>query len=120
MGIALFDTTLTPSAFTTPDNVRMTLALGIKTIVYYTATQSLTFIGLAAIGGNFDGMVVCFSNRNTSAFSLSFAHESGSEAVTTNRLNNVNLATASCLRGGALWFRFNGVAGRWQHIGTGT
>lgn len=116
MATFLFSTTIS-LASTTPDNQEFALALGAISLVHWTSTQSLTFIGIAATGGNIDGMVVCFSNENTSNFNLAVAHESSSESTLANRCRCATQITASATPNGALWFRYNGTTTRWHQIG---
>ena len=116
MALYLFDKELTLSS-TLPDNFEMSLAMGAKTILHWSSDRSLTVVGLFATGGNINGQVICLSNENTSAFNLSVAHESGSEATAANRCRCSGLATVTVAAGGALWFRYNSVTARWHHLG---
>lgn len=118
MALFLFDTSLTPAQFTLPNNQELSLALGRVTIVHMTATQSLTFVGLFATGGNIDGMVVHFSNVNNNSFVMSFAHESGSASAAGNRFRNASSTTADGGSGaGGVLYRYNGTALRWVELG---
>ena len=112
--MALF-TVLTPPAYTPPNNQELVLALAATTLVNWTGTQSLAFVGISVPGGNQDGMVVVLSNQ--SAFSLSIAHDSSLASDVTHRCLNAGLVTVTVGSGGALWYRFNGLTGRWHHIG---
>lgn len=121
MSSFFFPTVLTPAQYTTPSNQEFVLALGRTTIVNWTSTTNLTFVSLLAIGGNIDGMVVCFSNLNNNSNQLTCAHESSAAAVTavTNRFHNKGLADVSGGTGaGALWYRYNAAVagGRWIQI----
>jgi hypothetical protein len=112
--VALF-TALTPPAYTLPNNQEFVLALAATSLVNWTGTQSLTFVGIAVPGGNQDGMVVVFSNQ--SLFSLSIAHDSNLASDVTHRCLNGGLVTVTVGPGGALWYRFNGRTGRWHQLG---
>lgn len=119
MALFLFNKTLTPAQYTVADNnTELALALGATTLVNWTSTQTLTFIGLLATpGGNVDGMVVCFANNNSSAFSLTLAHESGSEPTPANRFRCPGLTSVTTSAGGGIWVRWNVVTARWHVLG---
>ena len=117
MGLSLFNKTLSPPAFSAPNNQEFSLPLGTTTLVNWTSTQNLTFVGIAGFGGNVDGMVVCFVNLNANGFTLSIAHDSGLATRLTNRCINAGGATATAGAGGALWYRLNGLTGRWHQLG---
>jgi hypothetical protein len=118
VAIDLFPTVLTPAALT--GNQELVLALGRTTYVGLTSTGSRTIFGLLASGGNVDGMVVCLSNLNNSAFAFTAQHESASASAATNRFRNRGLADFSGGTGaGAIWYRYNAAVsgGRWIQIG---
>ncbi len=118
MALFLFDTEITLSSGL-PNNQRMELALGNKTIVHWTSTQSLTFIGLALTGGltPADHMVAVFSNLNNNSFTQSFANESVTEATAAFRFRNAGLATVTGGTGaGCVWYRYRGAVARWIQI----
>jgi hypothetical protein len=110
----LYQTRLAPPVYTT--NQELSLALGATTIVYMTSTINLTFFGIAAVGGNVDGMVVTLTNITLGSIQHSYAHESGS-ASTINRLWNPGLNTvASGVGIGSITYRFDGTISRWTMI----
>jgi hypothetical protein len=117
VGLSLFNKTLAPAPFAAPNNQEFSLALGTTTLVNWTSTLSLTFVGISALAGNVDGMVVCFVNLNANGFTLSIAHDSGFASRLTNRCLNAGGATATAGVGGALWYRLNGLTGRWHQLG---
>ncbi|HEU4727694.1 MAG TPA: hypothetical protein VFT22_07390 [Kofleriaceae bacterium] len=119
MALFLFNKVLTPAQFTLPDNQELSLNLGATTIVQMTCDRSLTFIGLAATGGNFDGMTVCFSHIDVSnSFTLSFSNENVGTSSPANRFRNPAGNTISGGTGiGAVWYRYNGTLQRWVCIG---
>ena len=108
---------LTPTALTLPDNQELTLALSATTIVNLTSTQALNIAGLFAVGGNLDGIVVCFSNVNSSAFSFSFLHDSGLATAPERRFRCSTGASITIPQYGAAWFRWSSFSSRWQAIG---
>ena len=105
---------ITPSALTLPDNKELTIDLFSTTIVLLSSTQALSIAGLVATGGNTDGMVVCFSNVNTSAFALSFLHESSFASAVTNRFRCANSTSITVAQYGAVSFRYSSFTSRWQ------
>lgn len=121
MALFLFDTELVVS-HTLPDNQELSLALGSKTIVHSTLSQSLSFIGLSASGAiPQDKMVVCFSNVTfTSSFSQTFVHEATSPAPSNPafRFRNAGLANVTGGAGiGAIWYEYYATLQRWIMIG---
>lgn len=114
--MSLFFSQLQPPPFTTPDNVEYTLALSAATIVLWTSTTSLHCIGLVAVGGNVDGMVVVFQNTNTSAFTLTVSSDSGA-AIPAHRLRGAANSDVTISQFGAAWFRYHGILQRWLHLG---
>lgn len=122
VALFLFDTEIVLAGETLPDNKELSLALGFKTLVHWTSTQSLTYIGLSLSGGTpVNGQVVCFSNENNSSFQQTFAHESVLEATFAYRFRNAGLtAVAGGTGAGAIWYRYNSTlagSGRWVMIG---
>lgn len=109
-------TPITPAALTLPDNKELTLDLFSTTIVLLSSTQALNIVGLVSTSGNLDGVVVCFSNVNTSAFSLSFLHDSGLASAPGNRFRCSGAASIVVAQNGAVWFRYSAAAARWQAI----
>lgn len=119
MAIFLFDTEITLFS-TLPNNQELSLALGSKTLVHWTSSQSLTFIGLSVSGAvPSDKLVVCFSNVNGSnGFSQSFAHDSSSTTNAAFRFLNKSLTTANGGTGiGAIWYEYYATAQRWIQVG---
>ena len=117
MALFLFNRVITPAAFTLPDNQQFALELGVTTLVQFSSDRSLTFVGLAATGGNLDGMVVCFSNLNNSSFTLTLAHESSSASTAGNRFRNTALASVTGGTGaGGVWYRYNATVARWINL----
>jgi hypothetical protein len=114
MSINIFNATLSPAAYTT--NQEISLALGSTTLVLFSVTvASLSIFGLSVPGGNIDGMVVCL--RNGGSQGAVFPHESTSASALVNRFNNANLTSVAIVPNGVIWYRFNALAARWQHIG---
>lgn len=114
----LFTTVLTPAILT--GNQELSLALGRTTYVGLTSTGNVSIFGLFATGGNVDGMVVCLSNLNNSAFQFTGMHDNASASALTNRFRNAGLTDVSGGTGaGCLWYRFNSAVsgGRWVMIG---
>ncbi len=109
-------TSLTPPPLTVAANNALVLALSATTIVNLTSTLGATIISLAAVGGNIDGMVVCFSNVNATALSFQFTHESLTEATPVNRFRNASAAPSSIVQFGAIWYRWSAISQRWQSI----
>lgn len=119
MALFLFDTEIV-LASTLPDNQELALALGNKTIVHWTSSQSLTFTSLSLAAGALpvDKMVVCFSNLNNSGFVQNFVHESGAATNAAFRFRNAGLTTVNGGTGaGAIWYRYFGTQSRWIMIG---
>ena len=115
---SLFSTVLTPAAYTLPSNQQFALALGTITLVNWTSDRSLVFVGLAATGGNVDGMVVCLSNLNNNVNSLTLAHDSSLASSPVNRFRNAGLGdTVASTGAGGTWYRYHGVLLRWIQIG---
>lgn len=117
MAAALFPTVLSKT-LTSADNAQTLagLALGKTSIVLCTLTQNVTLNGLAATGGNVDGMVVTLQNV-TGSFQLSVAHESAGTAA--NSFRNAGLAGVTTATGyGAVTFRYLASLSRWIHIAT--
>lgn len=112
------DLPIDPSPLAAGNNA-LVLALFATTFINLTnATGSATnVISLSATTGNVDGMVVCFSNVNTTPLSVLFPHDSSSESVVTNRFRNGGAATITITQFGAVWFRWSNVTHRWQSIG---
>lgn len=114
----LFNTILTPVQYALPDNQEFSLALGTITLVRYTATQSLTFVGIAAVGGNVNGMVAVFMNLNNNASLLSFAHNSSLASSPANRCQNPSQITVTGGSGaGSFVYYYDGTILRWIMIG---
>lgn len=114
MSLNIFNATLSPAAYTTSQEI--SLALGVTSLVLFSVTtSSLQIFGLSVPGGNVDGMVACF--RNGGSQGAVFVHESTSATALVNRFNNVSLANVTVVSAGAIWYRFNALASRWQHIG---
>lgn len=119
MALSLFDTELTVFS-TLPDNQELSLALGNKTIVHWTSSQSLSFVGLSVSGSQpVDKMVVCFSNVNGSTgYTQTFAHESSSASSPAFRFRNAGLAGANGGAGiAAVWYQYYASQLRWIMIG---
>jgi hypothetical protein len=117
VALFLFNKELSPPPFGPPDNQEFVLDLGATTIVYLTSTQSLTFVGLAATGGNVNGMVVVFLSQNVGTLTLDFAHDSNLASAPTRRFVNAGQQPVTLGPGGAVMHRFNGVTGRWHQLG---
>src|SRR5678815_1042596 len=114
MALFLFNKELAPPPFGPPDNQELVLDLGATTIVYLTSTQSLTFVGLAATGGNVNGMLVVFVSQNVGSLTLGFAHDSNLASEPSHRFLHAGQAKVTLGPGGAVMHRFNGVTGRWH------
>ena len=117
MALFLFNKELTPPPYGPPDNQELVLDLGATTIVYLTSTQSLTFVGLAASGGNVNGMLVVFVSQNIGSLSLAFAHDSNLASAPSHRFLHAGQATVTLGPGGAVMHRFNGATARWHQLG---
>lgn len=114
-----FDTII--PAITVSSNQELSLALGLKTLVYLTGSGAVTIFGMSTIGGNQDGAEVTFCNvSNNPSVQFSFAHESSSASSLLNRFRNKGGTTASSSAGiGAATYRYFGGAGgmqRWLQI----
>lgn len=118
MALFLFDTEIVVFS-TLPNNQELSLALGSKTIVHWTSSQSLDFVGLSVSGSApVDKMIVCFSNVNTSSFTQGFVHESGTATNPAFRFRCKGLTTVNGGTGiGAIWFEYYGSLQRWIQIG---
>lgn len=117
MALDFFSTVILVPAAVTGELI---VALGRTTYVGINSAGNVTFFGIQAVGGNFDGMVVCISSLNNSSLQVTCAHESASASALTSRMRNAGLTDVSGGTGaGALWYRFNtGVSGgRWMMIG---
>jgi hypothetical protein len=113
----MFPTILRPASFTS--NQELSLSVGpTSTIVFMTSNANRTFFGLAAVGGNQDGMVVCFVNvSNTANWQHIFAHDSSSASNVINRFlmpgqGNLNTGTGI----GSCTVVYNGTMQRWLCI----
>ncbi len=116
MALLWYDTELNPPRFSLPDNQELRLLLGAKTLVNLTTDRSLTFVGLAAIGGNVNGAVVTFSVLNAS-FNLSWAHLSPLASSPNNRFWCAGAVTAVGATGvSAITFRYHSTLGLWVQI----
>lgn len=116
MALSRYGTILRPSAFTV--NTELSLGLGATTIVYMTSAVNLTFFGLAATGGNIDGMVCTLVNLSLGSIAHSFAYESGSASDVRNRFWLPALTTLTTSTGiGAMTVRYDGTVQRWIAIG---
>lgn len=74
---------------------------------------SLAVGGLAATGGNVDGMIVCFCHlNNTNVAGFLFRDESTS-ATASNRFRNSPSAGTATGIGQGLWYRYHGTLQRW-------
>jgi len=108
----------TPVAMTlgAPDNnTTLSVLLASTTIINVTLTSGISIVGLAATGGNVDGMVVCFSNISATALTLGLANLSGS-ALPVNQFRHHGGAAASLTQYGAVWYRYTAAELRWQEI----
>ncbi len=112
MAQLLYSTQL--SLVTTVNNTEFQLALGAITYVHWTSTGTFATIGLFAIGGNVDGMVVTFSNENTTG-TLQFLDDSSSEATLANRYRIVS-GGGNVAPNGSMTLRYNAFIGRWIAI----
>lgn len=111
----MYQTALRPAAYTT--NQELVLALSATTIVYMTSPGNLSFFGIAAVGGNVDGMVVTLTNITLGSIQHSFLHESSSTSSVVNRLWNPALNTVGSGIGiGSITYRYDGTLARWTMI----
>lgn len=118
MAQPLFSTIITPTQFTIANNnTVLALALGAVTMVICTTTASLSFLGITAVGGNVDGMLVTIQNISSGNFGFSFSHDLGVPA--SSGFLNVSSATyAAGARYGAATYRYlAGTTNRWLAIG---
>lgn len=114
----LFPTVLSPASYTSNQELSLTLGTT-STLVRMNSNGNRHFFGLAATGGNVDGMVVCLVNiSNTANWQHIFDHDSASASNVINRFfcpgaSNLNSGTGI----GAVWFRYDGTLLRWVAIG---
>ena len=119
MALPLFDTVLSGLTFSSaPVGNTLSLALGARTLVLFSLTQSLTFNGIAALNGNVDGMFVCLANvTNAAGIIASFAHD-GVAAGNSFRLWNAGLATVNGGAGiGAVSYVYSASLSHWIMVG---
>jgi len=121
VAIPWFDTII-PAVAITGTTEFLSMPLGARTLLYTTASASFQILGLGALGGNVDGMVVVIQSVVNSGASVNhvFMHESAS-ASPVNRFRNHNGANiTSCLNvsggghgiGGATYFYLGSIQ-RW-------
>ncbi len=82
-----FDTTL---SLTIASNGELSVALGSRSLVLVTGSSSFQIYGIAAVGGNQDGMVVVVANIQNGAASFTALNESLLASSPLNRLRNHN------------------------------
>lgn len=122
MALPLFDTIIQP--ITISASTELSLALGSKTLVFLTGASSFSLYGIAAVGGNQDGMVVVLCNVCNAAVNYAAQHESGLASAAANRFLHANLVAVTIGVntplggigsgvGGAAYRYFGGSINRW-------
>lgn len=113
----IFDTVI-DVFFSLPGTIKEVagVAFGTTTLVNVRSDFSKTLSGIAALGGNVDGMVVCICTMNTDAAGISHGNENTNSAP-ENRMRHSNGGGGV---GAADWYRYNGTLQRWyQFMKTG-
>lgn len=119
-GVPLFSLILNPPMYTSDQE--FALVLDITTLILVNANGTFSFSGLAASGGNVEGMTVVFMQPVT-GFRMNFLHESLLASSPSNRFLNDNSSVATTPRigtsgyGSAMYRYSAGTINRWQLLG---